>query len=156
MFGTIIYVSLFLQVVHGTTPTASGLKLLPLMGGLLVASIGSGRTISKIGRYRAFPIAGTAFVSVGMYLLSRIGVSTGYLLLSVAMVVLGFGLGLVMPVLVLAVQNAVPPAGDGRGDGRVDLLPLDRRRRSASRSSGRSSPTASVSGCRTTSRRART
>jgi EmrB/QacA subfamily drug resistance transporter len=108
MFGTIIYVSLFLQVVHGTTPTASGLKLLPLMGGLLVASIGSGRTISKIGRYRAFPIAGTAFVTVGMYLLSRIGVSTGYLLLSVAMVVLGFGLGLVMPVLVLAVQNAVP------------------------------------------------
>jgi EmrB/QacA subfamily drug resistance transporter len=108
MFGTIIYVSLFLQVVHGTTPTASGLKLLPLMGGLLAASIGSGRTISKIGRYRAFPIVGTALVSVGMYLLSRIGVSTGYLLLSIAMVVLGLGLGLVMPVLVLAVQNAVP------------------------------------------------
>ena len=108
MFGTIIYVSLFLQVVHGTTPTAAGLKLLPLMGGLLAASIGSGRTISKIGRYRAFPIVGTALISVGMYLLSRIGVSTGYLLLSVAMVVLGFGLGLVMPVLVLAVQNAVP------------------------------------------------
>jgi EmrB/QacA subfamily drug resistance transporter len=108
MFGTIIYVSLFLQVVHGTTPTASGLKLLPLMGGVLVASIGGGRTISKIGRYRAFPIAGTALISVGMYLLSRIGVSTGYLLLSVAMVVLGLGLGLVMPVLVLAVQNAVP------------------------------------------------
>ena len=108
MFGTIIYVSLFLQVVHGTTPTAAGLKLLPLMGGLLVASIGSGRTISKIGRYRAFPIAGTALVSVGLFLLSRIGVSTGYLLLSAAMVVLGLGLGLVMPVLVLAVQNAVP------------------------------------------------
>ncbi len=108
MFGTIIYVSLFLQVVHGTTPTAAGLKLLPLMGGLLVASIGSGRTISKIGRYRAFPIAGTALLTVGMFLLSRIGVSTGYLLLSAAMVVLGFGLGLVMPVLVLAVQNAVP------------------------------------------------
>jgi len=108
MFGTIIYVSLFLQVVHEVTPTVSGLKLLPLMGGLLVASIGSGRTISKIGRYRAFPIAGTALVSAGMFLLSRIGVSTGYLLLSVAMAVLGFGLGLVMPVLVLAVQNAVP------------------------------------------------
>ena len=113
MFGTIIYVSLFLQVVHGTTPTAAGLKLLPLMGGLLVASIGSGRTISKIGRYRAFPIAGTAFLSVGLFLLSRVGVSTGYLRLSVAMVVLGFGLGLVMPVLVLAVQNAVPRAEMG-------------------------------------------
>jgi MFS family permease len=108
MFGTIIYVSLFLQVVHGTTPTASGLKLLPLMGGLLVASIGGGRMISKLGRYRAFPIVGTALVSVGMFLLSRVGVTTGYLLLSAAMVVLGLGLGLVMPVLVLAVQNAVP------------------------------------------------
>jgi EmrB/QacA subfamily drug resistance transporter len=108
MFGTIIYVSLFLQVVHETTPTASGLKLLPLMGGVLTASILGGRIISKIGRYRMFPIAGTALISVGMFLLSRIGVSTGYLLLAAAMVVLGLGLGLVMPVLVLAVQNAVP------------------------------------------------
>jgi EmrB/QacA subfamily drug resistance transporter len=108
LFGTIIYVSLYLQVVHGTTPTVAGLKLLPLMGGVLAASIWGGRKISKIGRYRAFPIAGTALVSVGLFLLSRVGVSTSYVLLSVAMLVLGLGLGLVMPVLVLAVQNAVP------------------------------------------------
>ncbi len=107
LFGTIIYVSLYLQVVHGITPTAAGLKLLPLMGGVLAASIWGGRKISKIGRYRAFPIAGTALISTGLFLLSRVGVSTSYVLLSVAMLVLGLGLGLVMPVLVLAVQNAV-------------------------------------------------
>ena len=108
LFGTIIYVSLFLQVVHGTTPTEAGLKLLPLMGGVLITSIGGGRTISRVGRYRAFPIAGTALITVGMFLLSRMGVSTGYPVIALAMLVLGLGLGLVMPVLVLAVQNAVP------------------------------------------------
>jgi EmrB/QacA subfamily drug resistance transporter len=109
MFGALVYLPLFLQVVHQVTPTNSGLKLLPLMGGLLVASSISGRTISKIGRYRAFPIAGAVLIALGMWLLSRIGVSTSYLVMSGAMVVLGAGLGLVMPVLVLAVQNAVPP-----------------------------------------------
>jgi len=109
MFGALVYLPLFLQVVHGVTPTQSGLKLLPLIGGLLVASILSGRAITKLGRYRAFPIAGTALISVGLWLLSRIGVSTSYLFISAAMAVLGFGLGLVMPVLVLAVQNAVHP-----------------------------------------------
>jgi EmrB/QacA subfamily drug resistance transporter len=109
MFGALVYLPLFLQVVHEVTPTQSGLKLLPLIGGLIVASVLSGRAISKLGRYRAFPIAGTALISVGMWLLSRIGVSTSYLFLSVGMAVLGLGLGLVMPVLVLAVQNAVHP-----------------------------------------------
>jgi EmrB/QacA subfamily drug resistance transporter len=113
MFGALVYLPLFLQVVHGVTPTKSGLKLLPLMGGLLLASSVGGRTISKRGRYRAFPIAGTVFIAAGMWLLSRIGVSTTYLLLSGGMVVLGIGLGLVMPVLVLAVQNAVPPGDMG-------------------------------------------
>jgi EmrB/QacA subfamily drug resistance transporter len=113
MFGALVYLPLFLQVVYQVTPTKSGLKLLPLMGGLLLASSVGGRTISKIGRYRAFPIAGTVFISIGMWLLSRIGVSTTYLFLSAGMVVLGIGLGLVMPVLVLAVQNAVPPSDLG-------------------------------------------
>jgi EmrB/QacA subfamily drug resistance transporter len=107
MFGAIVYLPLFLQVVHGVTPTSSGLRLLPLMAGLLTASILSGRSISKLGRYRPFPIAGTALMSVGMWLLSRTGVHTSYLSLSLAMVVLGIGMGMVMPVLVLAVQNAV-------------------------------------------------
>jgi EmrB/QacA subfamily drug resistance transporter len=113
MFGAIVYLPLFLQVVHAVTPTSSGLRLLPLMGGLLVASISSGRAISKLGRYRAFPIAGCAVMTVGMVLLSRLGVSTSYAYLAASMAVLGFGMGLVMPVLVLAVQNAVDPRDMG-------------------------------------------
>ena len=109
MFGALTFLPLFFQVVHQVTPTRSGLWLLPLMGGLLVASIASGRTISKVGRYRAFPIGGTALITVGMWLLSRIGVETKYLFIAAGMIVLGVGLGLVMPVLVLAVQNSVEP-----------------------------------------------
>ena len=109
MFGAIIYLPLFLQVVHGITPTSSGLRLLPLMGGVLTASILGGRAISRIGRYRAFPIAGSVLMTAGMAMLSRIGVGTSYLWLSVSMLVLGLGMGLVMPVLVLAVQNSVAP-----------------------------------------------
>jgi EmrB/QacA subfamily drug resistance transporter len=107
MFGALVYLPLFFQVVHQVTPTQSGLWLLPLMAGLLAASIVSGRAISKLGRYRAFPIAGAVLIAVGMWLLSRIGVPTAYLFIAGGMVVLGIGLGLVMPVLVLAVQNAV-------------------------------------------------
>jgi len=113
MFGALVYLPLFLQVVHQVTPTQSGLKLLPLIGGLLVTSILGGRAITKLGRYRAFPIAGTALISVGLWLLSRIGVSTSYLFLSAGMAVLGLGLGFVMPVLVIAVQNAVHPSDLG-------------------------------------------
>ncbi len=113
MFGSLVYLPLFFQVVHQVTATQSGLWLLPLMGGLLVSSIAGGRAISKLGRYRAFPIAGTALIAVGMFLLSRIGVTTPYLFIALGMTVLGVGLGLVMPVLVLAVQNAVPAADMG-------------------------------------------
>jgi EmrB/QacA subfamily drug resistance transporter len=109
MFGAIVYLPLFLQVVHGVSPTSSGLRLLPLMGGLMLASIGGGRTISRIGRYRPFPIAGTLLMSAGMTMLSRVGVETSYLWLAMSMLVLGLGMGLVMPVIVLAVQNAVDP-----------------------------------------------
>jgi EmrB/QacA subfamily drug resistance transporter len=113
LFGSLVYLPLFFQVVHGVTPTQSGLWLLPLMGGLLVASIIGGRTISKVGRYRVFPIVGTAAIVIGYGLLSRIDVSSAYLFIAAGMVVLGIGLGLVMPVLVLAVQNAVPRAEMG-------------------------------------------
>ena len=113
MFGALVFLPLFLQVVYGATPTVSGLKLLPLMAGVLGASILGGRAISKLGRYRAFPIVGTALMTVGMWMLSRVGVSTSYVVLSAAMLVLGIGLGLVMPVLVLAVQNAVPASDLG-------------------------------------------
>jgi Fungal trichothecene efflux pump (TRI12) len=76
MFGAIIFIPLYLQLVYGASPTSSGLRLLPLMAGLLVAAIASGRAISRIGRYKIFPIAGTAILVVGMYLLSRLGVGT--------------------------------------------------------------------------------
>ncbi len=113
MFGALVYLPVFFQVVHEVTPTRSGLWLLPLMAGLLAASILAGRSISKLGRYRAFPIAGAVLITVGMWLLSRIGVPTAYVFIAAGMAVLGVGLGLVMPVLVLAVQNSVAPGDLG-------------------------------------------
>src|ERR671924_1490809 len=76
MFGAIVFIPLYLQLVYGASPTSSGLRMLPLMAGLLAAAITSGRVISRIGRYRPFPIAGTAVLVVGMYLLSRLGVDS--------------------------------------------------------------------------------
>jgi EmrB/QacA subfamily drug resistance transporter len=109
MFGAIIFIPLFLQIVYGVSPTSSGLRTIPLMAGLLVASILSGRAISRIGRYKAFPIAGTAVLAVGMFLLSLLGVGTAAWVASAYMVVVGVGLGLVMQVLVLVVQNDARP-----------------------------------------------
>ena len=113
MFGAIIFIPLYLQLVYGASPTSSGLRMLPLMGGLLVAAIGSGRTISRIGRYKMFPIAGTGILIVGMFLLSRLRVDTPHWLASVYMLVVGVGIGLVMQVLVLVVQNDVGRADIG-------------------------------------------
>ena len=108
MFGSVTYLPLFLQVVNGASPTGSGLQMLPLMGGMLLTSITSGQIISRWGRYKIFPIAGTAVMAAGLYLLSRMDASTTVAGASVGMLVLGLGLGLVMQVLVIAVQNAVP------------------------------------------------
>jgi EmrB/QacA subfamily drug resistance transporter len=113
MFGAIVFIPLFLQIVYGASPTESGLRMLPLMAGLLVASIASGRTISRIGRYRPFPIAGTAILVGGMFLLSLLGVGTAPWLASLYMLVVGIGIGLVMQVLVLVVQNDVRPEDMG-------------------------------------------
>jgi EmrB/QacA subfamily drug resistance transporter len=107
LFGSVTYLPLFLQVVLGASPTGSGLQILPLMGGLLITSISSGQMISRTGRYKAFPIAGTAIMVVGLALLSTMDPHTSRLTASAFMFVLGLGLGLVMQVLVLAVQNAV-------------------------------------------------
>jgi EmrB/QacA subfamily drug resistance transporter len=106
MFGAIVFLPLFLQLVDGASATSSGLNLLPLMVGLLTASIGSGQLISRTGRYKIFPVAGTALAAIAMLLLSTLTPSTSRVLLSVYMVILGAGLGMVMQVLVLAVQNA--------------------------------------------------
>ena len=108
MFGAITYLPAFFQVVRGVSPTFSGVQLLPLMAGLLVVSIGSGQVISRTGRYRFWPIAGTAMMTLGLYLLSHMGVGTPWLLDSLYMLILGLGMGGVMQVLVIIVQNAVP------------------------------------------------
>jgi EmrB/QacA subfamily drug resistance transporter len=107
LFGAITYLPLFLQVVKGASPTGSGLQLVPLMGGLLITSIASGQVITRTGRYKAFPIAGTAVMTLGLYLLSTMNSTSSRGLIFVFMFVVGLGLGMVMQVLVLAVQNAV-------------------------------------------------
>ncbi len=113
MFGAIIFIPLYLQLVYGVSATQSGLRMLPLMIGLLVAAISSGRAISRIGRYKIFPIAGTGTLVVGMFLLSRLGVGTAPWLASLYMLVVGVGIGLVMQVLVLVVQNDAQPENIG-------------------------------------------
>jgi EmrB/QacA subfamily drug resistance transporter len=107
LFGSVTYLPLFLQVVKGASPTASGLQMLPLMGGALVTSIISGQLISRTGRYKVFPLVGTACTSLGLFLLSRMSTETGTITASLIMLLLGLGLGLVMQVLVIAAQNAV-------------------------------------------------
>jgi hypothetical protein len=115
MMGSLIYLSVYLQFVVGYSPTMAGLAILPMMLGIMPASIVGGRLISKIGRYKAFPIAGTAVSTVGMVLMSRLSETTPPWERGVYMWVLGVGLGLVMPVLTLAVQNALPFTDIGTG-----------------------------------------
>jgi EmrB/QacA subfamily drug resistance transporter len=107
LFGAVTYLPLYLQDVKGHSPTTSGLLITPMMAGLLITSIGSGQLISRFGRYRPFPIVGTAIMAVGLGLLSRLHVDTPTLVAAGYMLVLGLGLGMVMQVLVLAAQNAV-------------------------------------------------
>jgi EmrB/QacA subfamily drug resistance transporter len=107
LFGAITYLPLYLQDVKGHSPTTSGLLITPMMAGLLITSIGSGQLISRFGRYKPFPIAGTAIAAVGLLLLSRLQVGTSTVAAGAFMLVLGLGLGLVLQVLVLAAQNAV-------------------------------------------------
>ena len=108
LFGAITYLPLYLQVTKGASPTRSGLQLTPLMLGLLITSIVSGQLITRLGRYRMFPIMGTAVMTVAMFLLSRLEVGTSLWVAAFYSFVLGLGLGMVMQVLVLAVQNSVP------------------------------------------------
>lgn len=115
MLGSLIYVSLYLQLVVGYSPTMAGLAILPMMVGVMPASIIVGRLISRLGVYRPFPIAGTAIAAVGMFLMSRFTEHTPAAERGIYMFVLGLGLGTVMPVLTLAVQNALPFKEIGTG-----------------------------------------
>jgi MFS family permease len=110
LFGAVTYLPLYLQVTKGASPTRSGLQLTPLMVGLLIASITSGRLIARFGRYRMFPIIGTVVIAAAMILLSQLQVGTSLWVATLYSLVLGVGLGLVMQVLILAVQNSVDPS----------------------------------------------
>ncbi|MFD8423127.1 MFS transporter [Streptomyces sp. NPDC059668] len=113
LFGAASYLPTFLQMVDGASATESGLLMLPMMGGIVGASVVSGQLISRTGRYKVYPVLGGTLSALGMWLLSRLEVDTSRLTYSVWMAVLGTGIGMVMPVLVLAVQNSVPPADLG-------------------------------------------
>jgi EmrB/QacA subfamily drug resistance transporter len=107
LFGSVTYLPIYLQVVKGETPTASGLQLMPMMLGMLATSVASGRVISAWGRYKFFPVAGTAIMTLGLVLVSRLSVEGSVWQTSFDASLLGLGMGMVMQVLVLAVQNSV-------------------------------------------------
>jgi EmrB/QacA subfamily drug resistance transporter len=107
MFAAILYIPQYQQVVRGYSPTKSGLYMIPLVIGMLGASITSGRLITKFGHYKAFPIFGTLMLAIGMWLFSHVSLTTSVWELSAWMIVLGMGLGSFMQVATLAVQNSV-------------------------------------------------
>ena len=106
LFGTVSFLPLFLQVVHGVSPTVSGVYLLPQVIGLLLTSVGSGQLIARTGRYKIYPIIGTALLVVALFLLSRLDEHTSTAVTSLYFFVLGTSLGLILQVLVIAVQNS--------------------------------------------------
>ncbi|MFF7448817.1 MULTISPECIES: DHA2 family efflux MFS transporter permease subunit [unclassified Streptomyces] len=107
MLGAMTYLPTYLQYVDGDSATVSGVRTLPLVIGLLIASVASGNVVSKTGRYRIFPIVGSLVMGLGLYLMSLMGPGTGTWLESLYMFVLGGGIGLCMQVLTIAVQNTV-------------------------------------------------
>ncbi len=113
MFGGLSVIPLYLQIVKGASPTKSGLLLLPLVGGLMVASLGAGRIVSRTGRYKIFPVVGSVLMLIGMGLMITIGADTPLWQTDVFMAVFGIGLGFNMQSLVLAMQNAVPASDMG-------------------------------------------
>jgi EmrB/QacA subfamily drug resistance transporter len=122
MFGAIIFLPEYLQYVRHVSPTLSGLRLLSLLVGLLLTSISSGRLISRWGRYKGFVVAGTAIMSVGIWLMSLIEVNTGALALYAMMFVVGAGLGLFMQTLVLATQNSIGRQDMGVGTSAITFF----------------------------------
>ena len=107
LFGSVTYLPIYLQVVKGESPTASGLQLMPMMLGMLTTSVISGRLITRWGRYKVFPVAGTAIMSVGLLLLGQLSEDVSVWRTSMDALLLGLGMGMVMQVLVIAVQNSV-------------------------------------------------
>ncbi len=113
MFGAMVYLPTFLQVVQGVSPTMSGVHMLPMVLGMLISSTASGQIVSRTGRWKVFPIAGTGVTAIGLLLLHQLQRTSGTWEMSIYFFVFGTGLGLVMQVLVLVVQNAVSYADLG-------------------------------------------
>jgi MFS family permease len=107
MFGAIVMIPLFLQIVQGSTAMTAGLKLIPFMLGILTASITSGKRISKTGKYKKYPIIGTGILTVGILLMRNLGITTSFWELAAYELLIGIGLGLSMQTLVIAVQNSI-------------------------------------------------
>lgn len=107
LLGSVTYLPLFLQIVKGMSPTESGLRMIPLMGGTLTTSIIAGQIASRTGRYKIFPIIGTTMVTLALFLISRMTADTTNFTIGLLMLLLGSGLGFVMQMLIIAVQNAV-------------------------------------------------
>ena len=122
MLGGVTYLPTYLQFVHGASATESGLQMLPLVGGLLVASVVVGQFISKTGRYRLFPIIGTILIGIGLFLLSLLDNQSSYAEIAAFMVVLGVGVGLCMPVPTVVVQSTVDYADLGVATSGVSFL----------------------------------
>ena len=122
MFGALLFLPLYFQTVRLISPTLSGLRLLPMLAGMLLTSISSGRFISRYGRYKAFVVSGTAVLATGIGLMTTISVSTSGWILALMLLIIGLGLGLFMQVLVLAVQNAIPREHMGAGTASVTFF----------------------------------
>ncbi|GIH99793.1 MFS transporter [Planobispora takensis] len=110
MFGAMMFLPQYLQIVKGMSPTGSGLMTLPMVLGLLISSIAVGRFVTRTGRWKAFPIVGMLLVALGLFMLSRLHVDSPLVLVGVDNAVLGVGLGASMQILILAAQNAVTRA----------------------------------------------
>jgi MFS family permease len=108
MFGTLVLMPLFLQIVRGSSPTHAGLQMVWFMAGMMSASLTAGRLMRRTGRYRIFPIIGTGIAVVGSLLLSLLTVDSSMWQVRGSMVVVGLGLGLSMQMLMVAAQNALP------------------------------------------------
>ena len=122
MFGAIIYLPLYLQLVDGVSIMVSGLLMVPLMLGLLASSIVSGQVVSRTGVYKPMPILGSVLVVIGMWLLSHLGLHTSHLTMSLYVLVLGAGMGMTMQIMILATQNAVPSDSIGTGTAAVTFF----------------------------------
>jgi EmrB/QacA subfamily drug resistance transporter len=122
MFGAIIFLPQYFQRVRGISPTQSGFRLLPLLAGMLLLSITTGRLITTRGRYKIFVVCGTAVLAVGLAWMSTIGIATSGWVLAGMLFVVGAGLGMFMQTLVIAVQNAIPWEYMGTGTAAVTFF----------------------------------